>query len=242
APLFLISTRTEQQVSRGFTGSFWGWGIFGFVLAPLGVIVTDAISHVDLETRWPVYVVAAGVYLLAAAVGWTWLAFNGLVELRQRVRQAWAQVEVQLKRRHDLIPNLVEVVKSYTDHEKQTHTELAALRTQLQATAPGVQGPDFRALTGSVIALAERYPELRADTAFAQLQRQLTDTEQRIALARGYFNDIATHFNTRLETVPEKFVARVARMQPQSLLEANEFERAPVSVQWIQPAAVPGLA
>src|SRR5204863_1371187 len=116
------------------------------------------------------------------------------------------------------------------DYEQRTQTELAALRTQLQATAPGVAGPDFRALKGTVIALAERYPELKADTTFAPLERNLIDTEQRIALARGYFNDIATHFNTRLETVPDRFVAGLAAMRQQALLKADDFERAAVKV------------
>ncbi len=158
------------------------------------------------------------------------MVFNSLVELRQRVRQAWAQVDVQLKRRYDLIPNLVEVVKGLRDYEKQVQTELAALRAQAQATPPGVAGPDFQALKGTVIAIVERYPELKADTTFTNLHRNLVDTEQRTALARGYFNDIATHFNTRLETVPDRFVAGLAAMRPQALLKADEFERAPVKV------------
>lgn len=240
APLFLISTRTEKQVSQGYKGSFWGWGSFGFVLAVAGFVIADLATHADIDPRWPVFVLVGAGYLFAAALGWTWLAFNSLVDLRQRVRQAWAQVDVQLKRRHDLIPNLIEMVKGYGDYEKNLQAELAALRTQLQATPPGVAGTDFRALKGTLIAITEHYPELKADTTFAQLQRNLTDTEQRIALARGYFNDIATHFNTRLETVPDRFVAALAAMKPQPLLQADEFERAPVTVD-LAPAEPPPL-
>jgi hypothetical protein len=229
-PIFLVSTRSEQQVSSGFKWSFRGWGLFGMLLAVAGVIVRDAMLGLEIERRWPLYAAAAAAYLLAAGLAWTWMVFNSLVELRQRVRQAWAQVEVQLKRRHDLIPNLVEVVKGLRDYEQQVQTELAALRAQAQATPPGVAGPDFHALKGTVVAIAERYPELKADTTFTNLHRNLVDTEQRIALARGYFNDIATHFNTRLETVPDRFVAGLAAMRAQALLQADDFERAAVKV------------
>jgi hypothetical protein len=150
--------------------------------------------------------------------------------LRQRVRQAWSQVDVQLKRRQDLIPNLVNAVQGFRDYEKNLQTELAAMRSQLTATPPGVAGPDFRAVNQTVIAIAERYPELKASDSFASLQRNLIDTEQRIALARGYFNDIATFYNTRLEIVPDKFVASLGAMNKQALMEANDFERAPVKV------------
>jgi hypothetical protein len=139
-------------------------------------------------------------------------------------------VDVQLKRRHDLIPNLMNAVQGYRDYEKNLQTELAAMRSQLTATPPGVAGPDYRSVNQTVIAIAERYPELKASESFASLQRNLIDTEQRIALARGYFNDIATFYNTRLEIVPDKFVASLGAMQKQALMEANDFERAPVKV------------
>jgi len=107
---------------------------------------------------------------------------------------------------------------------------LAALRSELLATPLGVSGPDCEAVTKSVVSIAERYPELRANAEFASLQKNLIDTEQRIALARGYFNDIATHYNTRLEIVPDRFVAALAIMKPQPLMLANNFERAPFSL------------
>ncbi len=105
------------------------------------------------------------------------------------------------------------------------------------ATPPGVAGPDYSAVTKTAVAIAERYPELKADTTFAALQKTLIDTEQRIALARGYFNDIATHYNTRLETVPERYVGRLAALRPQALLAANDFERAPVTVGELSQAS-----
>jgi len=131
-----------------------------------------------------------------------------------------------------LIPNLLSVVQGFKDYEQHVQKELAELRTQLQATPPGVAGPDYSAVQNCVIALAERYPELKANDLFLKLQQNLIDTEQRIALARGYFNEIATHYNTRLERVPDRFVAAIAAMKQQPLMAANDFERAPVKVDF----------
>ncbi len=230
APMYLISVRSEEQISRGFGGAFWGWVIGGMILAVGGWIGRDAAAHVDLERSWPIYVAAALGYFLVYSHGWVWMVYNSMVDLRQRVRQAWAQVDVQLKRRTDLIPNLVSVVQGFKDYEKGAQTELAELRSELGATPPGVAGPDYRAVNGTVIAIAEKYPDLKADETFSKLQQNLIDTEQRIALARGYFNDIATFYNTRLQRVPDKFVAALGAMREQALMQANDFERAPVKV------------
>lgn len=229
-PLFLVSTRSEEQVSRGIKWGARGWGFFGLVAAVGCAIWRDGARNADLSPHLVLYVVIASAYLLVGAGAWVWMVFNSLVDLRQRVRQAWALVDIQLKRRFDLIPNLVSCVKGFRDHEAQLQTELAALRTQLNATPPGVAGPDHAAVSLAVMAIAERYPELKADQAFLSLQKTLSDTEQRIALARSYFNEIATHYNTRLEVVPERFIARWGAMKPQPLMAANDFERAPVSV------------
>jgi len=139
---------------------------------------------------------------------------------------------VQLKRRYDLIPNLVAGVKGLRDHESHLQTELAGLRSQLEATPPGVAGPDYQACGPTLLAIAERYPELTAQPLFAQLQKNLIDTEQRIALARSYFNEIATFYNTRLEIVPDRFVCALGGLRPQALMAANDFERAPVEVSF----------
>jgi hypothetical protein len=201
------------------------------LVAAVGCTVwRDAALNADPASRLFIYAAVACGYLGAGTLAWIWMVFNSLVDLRQRVRQAWSLVDIQLKRRFDLIPNLASCVKGYRDHEAQLQTELAALRTQLNATPPGVAGPDHSAIGKTVVAMAERFPELKASDAFLALQKNLSDTEQRIALARSYFNEIATHYNTRLEVVPEKFVARLGAMRPQTLMAANDFERAPVSV------------
>ena len=230
APMFLISTRTEAQVSSGMKWGERGWAFFGLVLAIGAIVWFDGHRGANPSARVPVYVGAASGYFALIGVAWVWMVFNSLVDLRQRVRQAWSLVDIQLKRRHDLIPNLVNVVRAYRDHERELQTELAALRTELNATPPGKAGADYHAVNKITIGLAERYPELKADESFLSLQKTLADTEQRIALARGYFNDIATHYNTRLETVPDKLVARLGAMKPQTLMAANDFERAPVRV------------
>ena len=165
-------------------------------------------------------------------IGWLVTVYNSIVELRQRVEQGWGQVEIQLKRRHDLIPNLVDTVKGFRDHEAQTQTALAGLRSQLGATAPGQAGADFASIQNQVSILKEAYPELKADTNFIALQQELSDTEQRIALARAYFNSIATFYNTRLQVVPDRFIAALGAMKPRALMEANDFERAPVEVNF----------
>jgi hypothetical protein len=231
APLFLISTRTQEQVSGGMKWAGRGWALFGLVAAVGFMIWRDGVLGADLAAHALIYAAIACGYLALGVLAWVWMVFNSLVDLRQRVRQAWSLVDIQLKRRFDLIPNLVSCVKGYRDHEAQLQTELAALRTQLNATPPGEPGPDHGAIGNTVTAIVERYPELKANEGFLALQKTLADTEQRIALARSYFNEIATHYNTRLEVVPEKYVARLGAMQLQTLMSANDFERAPVTVQ-----------
>jgi hypothetical protein len=238
APMFLISTRSEEQVSGGMKWGARGWTIFGLVAAVGCTIWRDGALNVDLPSHVLIYAAIAAGYFFLGALAWIWMVFNSLVDVRQRVRAAWALIDIQLKRRFDLIPNLVNCVKGYRDHEAQLQTELAALRAQLDATPPGVAGPDPGAVSKTVVAIAERYPELKADGAFLALQKTLSDTEQRIALARSYFNEIATHYNTRLEIVPEKFVARLGAMKPQPLMAANDFERAAVTVD-LTPAVSP---
>ena len=230
APLFLISTRTEEQVSSGMRWTFWGLMTLGFVLCLGAMIWRNGLVGFDPERRIPMYVAVGLGYLAACVLGWMWMVYNSMVDLRQRVRQAWSNVDVQLKRRADLIPNLVRAVEGMRDHERNLQTEIARLRTQLSATPPGQAGPDFEGISKTLFAVVERYPALKANDSFMNLQENLVDTEQRIALARGYFNDIATFYNTRLQIVPDRFIATMAAMKPQTLMAAADFERAPVPV------------
>ena len=140
-------------------------------------------------------------------------------------------MDVQLKRRYDLIGNLERTVKGYRDYEKQTQKLLTELRAQAQATPPGVEGADYKGVSQTLRAVVERYPDLKAGESFLKLQHELVDTEQRIALARDYFNNTATYYNNRLGIVPDRFVASLARLKPRVLMGAADFERAPVKVK-----------
>jgi hypothetical protein len=223
APMFLISTRRERDVGRGLGARSWGWWILGLALAAGG-----AAWHGARPGGSPLGepALAFGAYLAAWTLAWVWMAYNSLVDLRHRVRQAWSLVDIQLKRRNDLVPNLVACVRGFRDHESALQSELAELRTQLEATPPGDPGPDPRACAPVLRAVVERYPDLKAQESFLRLQEELVDTEERIALARAYFNDVASFFNTRLEVVPDRFVARLAGLRPRKLMEAGGFERA----------------
>jgi LemA protein len=139
------------------------------------------------------------------------LLYNRLVSLRNRVENAWAQVDVQLKRRYDLIPNLVETVKGYAAHERETFEAVTAARTRAQAAqGPAEQGEAEGILgqaLGRLFALAEAYPELQADENFRQLQEELGATENRIAVSRQVYNDTVLTYNTAIQQVPGNLVA-----------------------------------
>lgn len=236
---FFISVRTEEEVSSGLGWQFRLFLLLGIIAAPGGHLLFDLTTHGDF-TPMPILFYAGELLLFLSAwgIGWTITAYNSLVELRQRVEQGWAQVDIQLKRRHDLIPNLIAAVKGYRDHEASTQTALAALRTQMEATPPGQAGADFHSVQNDIRLLREAYPELKANENFLELQRSLSDTEQRIALARSYFNSIATFYNTRLEIIPDRFLAALGAMKPRALMEAADFERAPVQVNFTSPGQV----
>jgi len=150
-----------------------------------------------------------GVFLIAT--------YNGLVRLRQRVQNAWSQVDVQLKRRYDLIPNLVNTVKGYAQHEKSTLESVTQARNM--AIAAGNikdQAQAENLLSGalkSLFAVAEAYPELKANTIFLQLQSELSDTESKISFARQFYNDTVQKFNTRIELFPTNLVAGLLGFQ-----------------------------
>jgi hypothetical protein len=243
APLFLISTRNERSVQRGHAAWSWFWWIAGLALAGgagatgANVFPQLAISAATANGLPLVAIACAvGAYLFLWAASWVWMVFNSLIGLRARVRQAWSLIEVELKRRHDLIPSLVAIVSGLSTHEQEVQTTLAALRTQLGATRPGEPGPDPAGVAAQLRVVVEKYPQLVAQESFRKLQDSLVETEQRIALARTYYNDIATHFATRLERVPERWVGAIGGMRPEPLLAAADFERARVSVDFADAA------
>jgi hypothetical protein len=230
APMFLISTRTEKQISRRYTLEFWLW----FVAA--AAVIGGTVAWSMLEAGSIVVqslVIAVGGFIGAALLGWLWTVYNSFINLRNMVGQGKSQVDVQLKRRHDLIPNLVKTIEGYRTHEIETQKLLAEIRTQAEASLPGEAGPDPKGIAPMLNIIVERYPELKASESFLQLHHALVDTEQCIALARDYFNNIVTFYNTRLDIIPDRFVAAMARFRPQPLMAAADFERAPIHVQLV---------
>ena len=233
SPIFLISTRSEEKVQSGLSRWAWFWWSFGLlvVISPLLMIIFNQGDRLP-PIRTAYACVPPAIYLLFWSIGWVWMVYNSLVGLRQRVRQGWSLIDVQLKRRHDLIPALATCVDGLASHERDVQEAVASLRNQLTATPPGVSGPDYTGVVGRIRVVMEKYPSLTAQPGFAALHAQLVETEQRVALARTYYNDIATHFATRLAIVPDNLVARLGAMSPEPLLAATDFERATVPVSF----------
>jgi hypothetical protein len=222
--LFLITTRGEDRVQGGYRWRFWLYGLLTLLFLPAAAVFGSGRPGL-----WPIGLGLALAFLWLA--GWFWMSVNSLIALRNRTAQGWSLIDVQLKRRADLIPRLVEVVGGLQRHESSLQADLATLRAQAVATPPGQPGPDIASTSRALLAVAERYPELKASDAFLRLQRELADTETRVALARDYYNAIATHLNTRLEIVPDRWFAPLAGLRAQSLLVAESFERTPVAVR-----------
>ena len=202
APMFLISTRTKEQISRGYSGTVGILWVLGLLLGVAGFLARDLLLDIDPAQRWPFYLLPATVYLLAAVIGWFWMIFNSLIDLRQRVLRAGSLVEIELRRRHDLIPNIVAAVTGMRDHEFHLQPRLATLRARQDWT-----------VNPAPLAVAEAYPGLKSHQGFLHLHQSLTETEDRIALARRYLNEITMHYNTRLQTIPEQYVAAAAGMK-----------------------------
>ncbi|MCP8938858.1 LemA family protein [Alsobacter sp. SYSU M60028] len=160
---------------------------------------------------------------------WLVMVYNGLVGLRQRVGQAFADIDVQLKQRHDLIPNLVETVKGYAAHERGTlEAVIQARNAALGASGPAQQAAAEGALSGALgrlLALAEAYPDLKANTNFQQLQTDLSDIENKLAAARRFFNNSVSEYNAALESFPAVFFARSIGFTPREFFDVGEADR-----------------
>ena len=154
------------------------------------------------------------------------LSYNGLVRLRNRIDNAWSQIDVQLKRRYDLIPNLVETVKGYAAHERATFENVTAARNRaVAAHGPQEQAQAENALSGALrqlFAVAEAYPQLRATENFQQLQAQLADVESNIAVARQVYNDTVLSYENALETVPTSIIAGIFNFREREYFEVEE--------------------
>jgi LemA protein len=175
-----------------------------------------------------VLVVLIGLYLI--------VSYNGLVSLRNRIENAWAQIDVQLKRRYDLIPNLVETVKGYASHERETlDAVINARNAGISASGPHDQAQAENQLTGALrglFALSEAYPDLKANQNFAQLQEELTGTEGRIAYARQFYNDTVYRYNTKVQSFPTNVIAGMFRFREREYFQADDESRGPTRVEF----------
>ena len=162
------------------------------------------------------------------------LLYNNLVRLRNRIEGAWAQIDVQLKRRYDLIPNLVETVKGYAGHEKETLDAVIRARNAAgSASGPADQAQAEGMVTSAlrqVFALSEAYPDLKANQSFLQLQEELSGTEGRISYARQFYNDTVLRYNTKIQTFPTVFIANAMSFKEREYFEADDASRGPVDV------------
>ena len=168
-----------------------------------------------------IILVVLGLYVMSA--------YNGLVKERNKVKTNWSQIDVVLKRRNDLIPNLVETVKGYAKHEKETlDAVIKARNTYVSATLPEEQmkaaGEITQALN-KIMALSEAYPDLKANTNFTELQKELTETEDKITFARQFYNDSVYGYQNKIEMFPTNIIASLFGFKPFAFFEANESER-----------------
>ncbi len=182
--------------------------------------------------KWWMILIIVGILIFFWAIS----VYNKLIALRNRVKDQWAQIDVQLKRRFDLIPNLVETVKGYTKHESETlEAVIKARNTYVSATLPEDQMKADGELTKAIsklFALTESYPELKANTNFQALQQELTETESKIASARQFYNDTVMVYNNKVAMVPSNIIASLFKFEKEAFFEANETERQNVQVKF----------
>jgi LemA protein len=179
-----------------------------------------------------IFVIIIAVLIFAAVA-----IYNGLITLRNRADNAWAQVDVQLRRRYDLIPNLVETVKGYAQHEREVFQKVTEARSQaINAGSVGEQGKAENMLTGalkSLFAVVENYPELKANQNFLMLQEELAGTEGKISYARQFYNDTVMKFNTKQQVFPSNIIANMFSFKEKEYFEIEEpAAREPVKVKF----------
>lgn len=177
-----------------------------------------------------------GGIIIAAIVIWLLFTYNGLVTLRNRVREAWSQIDIQLKRRSSLIPNLVETVKGYAKHEKEVFENVTKARSAMMgAKDPAHAAAANDMLTGalkSLFAVAEAYPELKASENFKQLQDEISDTETKVAASRQFYNTNVLDLNNSLETIPSAWVGSMFGFTKEEFFKATAEERQDIKVKF----------
>lgn len=174
--------------------------------------------------------------LIVLVLFWLISAYNSLVTKRNRVKEAFSQIDVQLKRRSSLIPNLIETVKGYVKHEKEVLEEVTKARTSLMhATTPGKQAQANDMLSGalkSLFAVAENYPNLKASENFKELQSELSDTETKVAASRQFYNQNVLDLNTSIQTFPVSLISSMFGFREEEFFKATEDEKKDVSVKF----------
>ena len=180
--------------------------------------------------------VAAIGFVVVGSIGYFLSIYNGLVELKNNIGRSWANVDVLLKQRHDEIPKLVKTCEVYMQHERAVFDRLAEARAGLQSARTVSQRADAegqigRAL-GGILAVAENYPDLKADQGFRSLQQRISELENQIADRREYYNDVVTLFNTRTEQIPDSWVAQGMQLQRAELFKISETDREDARIEF----------
>lgn len=225
AEMFIISTQSEKEISQAQASNYFVWHVLGiFASGAAGFLMNSVTSPVIDESVIHSGFLGIAIYGFVWMLGWTWMVFNSLIGLRNRVRQAQSLIDVQVKRRADLIPSLIACMQRVRSYE----ADLQELITQLRAQSGLLKG--ITAISPQLTAVTESYPILMADQSFQTFSMNVKETEDRIALARNYANNITTFYNTRLESVPDCYVARLVNMKPEELFKAEGFEQKVVPI------------
>lgn len=225
----IITHQSEQQVAHGFGWTSGACAFFGAVLAGLCSGLVGGAP--------PFAAIGIAAFALLLIAGYGMLVYNGLIRVRIRMAKAWTLIDIQLKRRANLIPQIAEVARAYAEHEASLQTDLVAIRGG--SSSPRQQAPAQKLVAETadaanqqthalnrLLAIREAYPALKADAGFTRLHQTLTDTEDRIALARAFFNDATAAYNKRLQTLPDALIAR-----PMGLTTRRYFEIEPLESQ-----------
>lgn len=181
----------------------------------------------------PIWIVLGIVVLIAL---YFWSLYNGLVSLKTNIEEAWSQIDVQLKRRADLIPNLVESVKGYAKHEKTVFSDVTKARSAMMGArsmeSKAAASDMLSTALGKLIAIAEAYPQLKANENFVQLQKELSDTEDKVAYSRQYYNNLIRDYNEKIRTFPNTLFNESLGFGEKAYFEASEGERKSVKVNF----------
>jgi LemA protein len=226
---FLISNEGESKAAR--TYSILGWAALG------GSLVALYLLAILIQAYWkPFAYVTVGVasaplifFVVQLALMYTLFLYNDVIDVHQRVRRAWGMIDVELKRRCDLIPNLVTVVKAFAKHERDLQVGTAQARTgSVSEVSRSVQGQN--AALRSAFVIVERYPEMKTDEVFRKLMGELQQTENRISYTREFYNNSIQSYNNRVQQFPDMILAKLGGFKPRESLSILEFEKKPIEV------------